>query len=105
MNYGTRVELAEGIDWTSESHANRSVRYFNGRRFIVIENRNFMTAESGKRTLYWQHFTRYVALQPEFFGAHRTFSYSGRSVWTTGPSIVGRALAAMVPDDNQSVPF
>ena len=105
MNIGTRIDLGTGKGWTSEAHDTFIVRYFNGRRYLVIENRNFMTAESGKRTLYWQHFYRYVALQAYPLAGHHKVSYQPREVQMSGPSLMGRTMASMVPDDNQSVPF
>lgn len=105
MNLGTRTELVAGDGWTSEVHDTFIVRYFNGRRYLVIENHNFMTAESGKRTLYWQHFHRYVALQASPLAEHHKVSYQPRTVQMSAPSLMGRTTASMVPDDNQSVPF
>lgn len=106
MSYGTKIELDQTPDWTAESHSTHSVRYFNGRRYYVVDNHVFMSAKSGKRTLYWLHRVRYVAVEfGTFAPTHHMVSHRMRSVDMTGPSLRSRAMLALIPSDDQSVPF
>lgn len=108
--YTTQTDFLAGKQWTSEGHKNKSIRYFNGRKYEVHTSHSFMSATHTWRgethQIYWLQWYRAVYLADEpikIVGGWKTFT--SRSVPMDGPSLMGRALNDMVPDDMQAIPF
>lgn len=110
MNKSTVVTIADAPTYESESHTNYVTRYFNGRRFDSIVEHHFMSCEVGADTpeaerIYWlirAQFTTIKGIRP-FTYTKIGFTHAQQSM--TGPSVLRRAMNAMIPGDNQEVPF
>jgi hypothetical protein len=104
----TEIDHLSGGTWASIAHRNVTVRYFNGRRYETRAQHSFMSSPlpNGK-VLYWMNYHRYISIVPDapFAIGSKWHTYKSRSVFTPGPSILKRTIAAMVPDDIQAVPF
>lgn len=93
----------------SVSHANVSVRYFNGRKYETIQRRtsfHIPAASAVGHDLNWTKVSHYVQVITDQYGFGRKLSYRSNPT-RFAPAPVGeiRAMLAMVPGYFQEVPF
>jgi len=107
------VTFAGDKTYTSEMHTVQRVRYFNGRKYTVITTHSFMSRPANSRenvfdgNRHWLWLTIYTGLTPDVwtFPTRNQKSFRSTHVHNLSPTALQRALAVMVPDDIQAVPF
>lgn len=105
MNSSQVKAKTSGIFFVEE-HRNTITRYFNGRKYTVQIQRDFyQTFRDGEffftSTYTFAVYFRFVTVNP---GSHRIGS-KYRSFSDIRPTNLMRAMADMIPDDSQAVPF
>lgn len=97
------IQTADASKWTSLKKSNYSVRYFNGRKYYIIDSHDYMSSivfpPREETRIYWTIVSHFVSWP----GKHST--YRQQSVKRNGYNDAECALIDLIPDDMQAIPF